>query len=109
MALEIGGVSSALFLTAWVAIAVLFFWRFPTGFKRGAPSELSERARCGGAASRAASRSRVSSSAGASRERRGKLGYGRGLGLACSSYLCGAGLPIYWNELPQAASRIEAA
>ncbi|MBI4788122.1 MAG: molybdopterin-dependent oxidoreductase [Chloroflexi bacterium] len=24
----------------------------------------------------------------------------RGLGLACSSYLSGAGLPIYWNELP---------
>lgn len=24
----------------------------------------------------------------------------RGLGLACSSYLTGAGLPIYWNEMP---------
>lgn len=24
----------------------------------------------------------------------------RGLGLACSSYLSGAGLPIYWNEMP---------
>ena len=24
----------------------------------------------------------------------------RGLGLACSSYLSGAGLPIYWNDLP---------
>jgi len=34
------------------------------------------------------------------RARRGKLGFGRGLGLACSSYLCGAGLPIYWNDLP---------
>ena len=34
------------------------------------------------------------------KERRGKMGRGRGLGLACSSYLCGAGLPIYWNELP---------
>ena len=29
-----------------------------------------------------------------------KLGPGRGLGLACGSYLCGAGLPIYWNDLP---------
>jgi CO/xanthine dehydrogenase Mo-binding subunit len=32
--------------------------------------------------------------------RRGKLPFGQGLGLACSSYLCGAGLPIYWNEMP---------
>ncbi len=24
----------------------------------------------------------------------------RGLGMACSSYLSGAGLPIYWNDLP---------
>lgn len=24
----------------------------------------------------------------------------RGVGLACSSYLSGAGLPIYWNEMP---------
>jgi len=30
-----------------------------------------------------------------------KLGPGRGLGLACGSYLCGAGLPIYWNKMPQ--------
>jgi 4-hydroxybenzoyl-CoA reductase subunit alpha len=30
--------------------------------------------------------------------RRGVL---RGLGLACGSYLCGAGLPIYWNHMPQ--------
>jgi 4-hydroxybenzoyl-CoA reductase subunit alpha len=29
-----------------------------------------------------------------------KLGRGRGLGIAASSYLCGAGLPIYWNEMP---------
>jgi 4-hydroxybenzoyl-CoA reductase subunit alpha len=29
-----------------------------------------------------------------------KLPVGRGLGLACGSYLCGAGLPIYWNDLP---------
>ncbi len=26
---------------------------------------------------------------------------GRGVGLACSSYICGAGLPIYWNAMPQ--------
>jgi 4-hydroxybenzoyl-CoA reductase subunit alpha len=35
------------------------------------------------------------------KERRGNLPYGRGLGLACGSYLCGAGLPIYWNHMPQ--------
>jgi len=35
------------------------------------------------------------------RERWGKLPEGRGLGLACGAYLCGAGLPIYWNHLPQ--------
>jgi 4-hydroxybenzoyl-CoA reductase alpha subunit len=35
------------------------------------------------------------------RERYGRLPPGRGLGLACSSYLCGAGLPIYWNHMPQ--------
>ncbi len=30
-----------------------------------------------------------------------KMGPGKGLGLACGSYLCGAGLPIYWNKMPQ--------
>src|SRR6267142_749198 len=30
-----------------------------------------------------------------------KLPYGRGVGIACGSYLCGAGLPIYWNKMPQ--------
>ncbi|HVS04238.1 MAG TPA: molybdopterin cofactor-binding domain-containing protein, partial [Thermoanaerobaculia bacterium] len=35
------------------------------------------------------------------RQRYGKLPPGRGLGLACGSYLCGAGLPIYWNHMPQ--------
>src|SRR5437868_5866925 len=29
-----------------------------------------------------------------------KLPFGRGVGLACSSYICGAGLPIYWNNMP---------
>src|SRR5436305_6659022 len=40
-------------------------------------------------------------------ERRGRLGDGRGLGLACSSYLCGAGLPIYWNELPHSGVQLQ--
>ena len=29
-----------------------------------------------------------------------KLPAGRGIGLACSAYLTGAGLPIYWNKMP---------
>ena len=40
------------------------------------------------------------------RERRGKLGPGRGLGLACGAYLCGAGLPIYWNEMPHSGVQL---
>jgi 4-hydroxybenzoyl-CoA reductase subunit alpha len=30
-----------------------------------------------------------------------KLAVGKGLGIACGSYLCGAGLPVYWNKMPQ--------
>ncbi len=41
------------------------------------------------------------------RERYGKLPEGRGLGLACGSYLCGAGLPIYWNHMPQSGVMIK--
>jgi 4-hydroxybenzoyl-CoA reductase alpha subunit len=35
-----------------------------------------------------------------------KLGAGRGLGLACGSYLCGAGLPIYFNKMPQSGVQL---
>jgi 4-hydroxybenzoyl-CoA reductase alpha subunit len=41
------------------------------------------------------------------RQRRGKLPFGRGLGLACSSYICGAGLPIYWNSMPQSGVQLK--
>ena len=41
------------------------------------------------------------------KKRRGKLPPGRGLGLACSSYLCGAGLPIYWNTMPQSGVQLK--
>jgi 4-hydroxybenzoyl-CoA reductase subunit alpha len=41
------------------------------------------------------------------KKRRGKLPLGRGLGLACSSYLCGAGLPIYWNSMPQSGVQLK--
>jgi 4-hydroxybenzoyl-CoA reductase alpha subunit len=39
-------------------------------------------------------------------ERRGKLGAGRGLGIACSSYITGAGLPIYWNQMPHSSVQL---
>jgi 4-hydroxybenzoyl-CoA reductase subunit alpha len=35
-----------------------------------------------------------------------KLGHGRGLGLACGAYLCGAGLAIYWNKMPQSGVQL---
>ena len=36
----------------------------------------------------------------------GKLPEGRGVGIACSSYLCGAGLPIYWNKMPHSGVQL---
>ncbi len=41
------------------------------------------------------------------KERRGRLPPGRGLGLACSSYISGAGLPIYWNSMPQSGVQLK--
>jgi len=41
------------------------------------------------------------------KERYGKLPRGRGLGLACSSYLSGAGLPIYWNSMPHSGVQLK--
>jgi 4-hydroxybenzoyl-CoA reductase alpha subunit len=41
------------------------------------------------------------------RERRGQLPPGKGVGLACGSYITGAGLPIYWNNLPHSAVHIK--
>jgi len=35
-----------------------------------------------------------------------KLPYGRGVGFACSSYICGAGLPIYWNNMPHSGVQL---
>src|SRR6266478_4421247 len=35
-----------------------------------------------------------------------KLPYGKGVGIACSSYICGAGLPIYWNNMPQSGVQL---
>jgi 4-hydroxybenzoyl-CoA reductase alpha subunit len=36
-----------------------------------------------------------------------RLPFGRGVGIACSSYLCGAGLPIYWNTLPHSGVQLQ--
>jgi 4-hydroxybenzoyl-CoA reductase alpha subunit len=36
-----------------------------------------------------------------------KLPDGRGVGLACSSYLSGAGLPINWNDLPHSGVQLK--
>ena len=32
--------------------------------------------------------------------RHGKLPVGKGIGFAVGAYLCGAGLPLYWNDMP---------
>jgi 4-hydroxybenzoyl-CoA reductase alpha subunit len=37
----------------------------------------------------------------------GKLPFGRGVGLACGCYLTGAGLPIYWNNMPQSGVQLK--
>ena len=36
-----------------------------------------------------------------------KLPEGRGVGLACSCYLTGAGLPIYWNTMPHSGVQLK--
>jgi 4-hydroxybenzoyl-CoA reductase subunit alpha len=36
-----------------------------------------------------------------------QLPSGRGVGLACSSYLSGAGLPIYWNDMPHSGVQLK--
>lgn len=41
------------------------------------------------------------------REKYGQLPAGKGIGLACGSYLSGAGLPIYWNKMPHSGVQIK--
>ena len=41
------------------------------------------------------------------REKFRRLPAGKGLGLACSSYLTGAGLPINWNDLPHSGVQLK--
>ena len=45
--------------------------------------------------------------ASAWKERRGKLGRGRGLGVASSAYISGTNYPIYPNEMPQSAVQLK--
>jgi 4-hydroxybenzoyl-CoA reductase alpha subunit len=40
-------------------------------------------------------------------EKHRKLPHGKGVGIACSSYLTGAGLPIYWNKMPHTSVQIK--
>ena len=40
------------------------------------------------------------------KNRYGRMPAGRGLGIACSSYLSGAGLPIYWNKMPHSGVQL---
>ena len=41
------------------------------------------------------------------RDRFRQLPEGRGVGLACSAYLSGAGLPIYWNKMPHSGVQLK--
>jgi 4-hydroxybenzoyl-CoA reductase subunit alpha len=41
------------------------------------------------------------------RKKRGNLGPGRGIGIAASAYISGAGLPIYWNAMPHSGVQIK--
>ncbi|MGI9075924.1 MAG: xanthine dehydrogenase family protein molybdopterin-binding subunit [Gemmatimonadaceae bacterium] len=41
------------------------------------------------------------------REKFRKLPFGRGVGIACSSYISGAGLPIYWNSMPHSGVQLK--
>ena len=40
------------------------------------------------------------------KDKRGKLPRGRGVGLACSTYMCGAGVAIYWNKMPHSGVQV---
>ena len=41
------------------------------------------------------------------RKKHGKLPRGCGIGIAASSYITGAGLPIYWNQLPHSGVQLK--
>ena len=39
-------------------------------------------------------------------EKHRKLPAGRGVGIACSTYMCGAGVSIYWNKMPHSGVQL---
>jgi 4-hydroxybenzoyl-CoA reductase subunit alpha len=41
------------------------------------------------------------------KERFRKLPYGKGIGLACSGYMTGAGTPVYWNSMPHSGVQLK--
>ncbi|MFQ5521499.1 MAG: xanthine dehydrogenase family protein molybdopterin-binding subunit, partial [Candidatus Methylomirabilia bacterium] len=41
------------------------------------------------------------------REKHRRLPHGKGIGLACSSYITGAGLAIYWNDMPHSGAIVK--
>jgi 4-hydroxybenzoyl-CoA reductase alpha subunit len=41
------------------------------------------------------------------RDKYGRLPEGRGIGIAVGAYMSGAGLPIYWNDMPQSEVQIK--
>ncbi|HYV24157.1 MAG TPA: molybdopterin cofactor-binding domain-containing protein [Pyrinomonadaceae bacterium] len=65
-----------------------------------------EPAMTGAQASSLASVSDKTTAAGTVALQARKLPYGKGIGIACSSYICGAGLPIYWNNMPQSGVQL---
>ena len=40
------------------------------------------------------------------KDKHGKLPEGRGIGIACSAYMCGAGVSIYWNKMPHSGVQL---
>jgi 4-hydroxybenzoyl-CoA reductase alpha subunit len=40
------------------------------------------------------------------RDKHRKMPRGRGVGIACSTYMCGAGVAIYWNKMPHSGVQI---
>lgn len=40
------------------------------------------------------------------KRRHRKLPEGQGVGIACSAYMCGAGVSIYWNKMPHSAVQL---
>jgi len=50
---------------------------------------------------------RAAASRSGVQERRGKLPFGQGIGIASSVYMSGAGLPIYWNPMPHSGAMVK--